>query len=154
MLLFRQKTLLSELQKTKHNNQPLSLIFLDIDNFKQLNDTCGHQHGDIILKEITLILKESARGQDYICRYGGEEFAAILTNTNREQSYDVAERIRLRIEKHKFSSPSGVGHLNFTVSIGSATYPDNAETKEEIVALADKAMYEAKNSGKNKTCLA
>lgn len=149
-----QKTLLMELQKAKRFQQHLSLVFLDIDNFKQLNDTCGHQHGDFILKEITKILKESARTQDYICRYGGEEFALILTNTHRQQSFEIAERFRRKIEQNEFPSPSGVGTLHLTVSIGLASFPANADNKDELLALADKAMYTAKTSGKNKTCVA
>lgn len=151
---FFQNRLTTEIENAKRLNQQLSLLFLDIDNFKQLNDTCGHQHGDTILKEIAVILKESARGQDCTCRYGGEEFAAILTDTNREQSYKVAERIRRHIEAHNFPSPSGVGHLNFTVSIGLASFPTQAKNKEQLIALADKAMYKAKKHGKNQTCLA
>ena len=150
---FFQKLLLNEVQNAKRNEQFLSLLFLDIDNFKQLNDTCGHQHGDLMLKEITRILRESARDLDSICRYGGEEFALILTKTNREQSVEIAERIRRRIEQNKFPSPSGVGHLKLTASIGLATYPTNADNKENLIAMADKAMYQAKTSGKNRTCL-
>jgi len=106
-----------------------------------------------MLKEITRILRESARDLDSICRYGGEEFALILTKTNREQSVEIAERIRRRIEQNKFPSPSGVGHLKLTASIGLATYPTNADNKENLIAMADKAMYQAKTSGKNRTCL-
>jgi len=149
-----QKTLLMELQKAKRLEQHLSLVFLDIDNFKQLNDTCGHQHGDYILKEISRILKESARAQDYICRYGGEEFALILTSTHFQQSFEIAERFRRKIEQNEFASPSGVGTLHLTVSIGLASYPSHADTKDALIALADKAMYTAKTSGKNKTCVA
>lgn len=149
---FFQKTLTQQIEKTKSNNMKLSLLFLDIDNFKQLNDTCGHQHGDTILQETSKILKDSARGNDCICRYGGEEFAIILTNTNRAQSFEIAERIRQKIEQHNFPSPSGMGHLNFTVSIGIAVFPDIADTKEMLIKNADKAMYQAKTSGKNKIC--
>ncbi len=151
---FFQKTLTIEIERTRRLGQYLSLLYLDIDNFKQLNDTCGHQHGDMMLQEVAKILKESARGQDCTCRYGGEEFAAILTNTNRDQSYEIAERIRKRIEGYEFPSPSGVGHLKLTVSIGLATFPTNAQDKENLIALADKAMYQAKTNGKNMTCMA
>ncbi len=149
-----QKMLLMELQQAKRSEQPLSLLFLDIDNFKQLNDTCGHQHGDLILKELANILKESARTQDYICRYGGEEFALILTRTHAQQSLEIAERFRRKIEQHEFPSPSGVGTLHLTVSIGLASFPNHADNTDTLIALADKAMYTAKTSGKNRTCVA
>jgi len=149
-----QKTLLAEIEKSKRSQQPLSLLMIDIDNFKQLNDTCGHQHGDLILKEISQILLESSRTPDYTCRYGGEEMTMILTNTARDQSYEIAERVRRRIEAHEFPSPSGVGVLHFTVSIGLSAYPVDAQDKEKLIALADQAMYRAKAEGKNRTCLA
>ena len=147
-----QKILTQEIERSRRPRENLSLLFLDIDNFKQLNDTCGHQHGDLILKIIAKILKDSARAQDCICRYGGEEFASILTNTSPAQGFETAERIRRKIEQYEFPSPSGMGHLNFTVSIGLACFPVNAQNKDTLIALADKAMYQAKTTGKNKTC--
>ncbi|MEW5895751.1 MAG: sensor domain-containing diguanylate cyclase [Candidatus Omnitrophota bacterium] len=148
-----QKTLLNELPKAKRYETPLTLLFLDIDDFKKFNDTCGHQHGDLILKEIAKILRDSSRAQDCICRYGGEELALILSNTTSEQGFETAERIRKRIDEYGFPSPSGMGALHLTVSIGLATFPQHAEDKDALITHADKAMYEAKKSGKNKTCM-
>jgi len=149
-----QRILTNELVSARRQDKTVCLLFCDIDNFKQLNDTCGHQHGDLILKLIARLLKESARGQDWICRYGGEEFASILTGTGTEQGFEIAERLRSRIENYAFPSPSGMGHLNFTVSIGLACFPGDAQDKDSLIARADQAMYQAKTTGKNKTCQA
>lgn len=151
---FFQEKLREELTKTDQLKLPLSLAIIDIDNFKRLNDTYGHQHGDLVLKQLAAIFKESSREVDFICRYGGEEFALILVGTNRQQSLDVSERIRTRIEQHRFPGRQEDQSLSLTVSIGLATYPDDCQSKEDLIALADKAMYIAKFSGKNKTCLA
>lgn len=147
-----QKTLTKEIAAARRQDKNICLLFFDIDNFKQLNDTCGHQHGDLILKLIAKILKESARAQDWICRYGGEEFASILTNTDQDQGLEIAERLRQRIEQFDFPSPSGMGHLHFTVSIGLASFPTDALGKDTLIAKADQSMYRAKTTGKNKTC--
>ena len=128
-------------------------MMIDIDDFKKLNDSYGHQNGDIVLKKISNILRESSRDGDYVCRYGGEEFSIILTQTNKEQSYIIAERIRQRIAKYSFPKFSSEQHLTITVSIGLATLPgEGNRTKEALITQADKAMYSAKFSGKNQTC--
>jgi len=129
-------------------------MMIDIDNFKKLNDTCGHQHGDIILKETAKLLREQSRERDMACRYGGEEFSMILYNTNKGLSFDIAERLRRSIESHDFPGPAADQPLKLTVSIGVATFPEDAGNKEDLINKADKAMYIAKFSGKNKTCLA
>jgi len=149
---FFQETLAEELKRAQKNNYPVSLAIIDIDNFKQLNDTYGHQHGDLILKELAQIFRDSSREIDYICRYGGEEFAIILIGTRKNQVFDIADRLRVRIEQSRFPGPNHPQELNITVSIGLSTFPDDATTKEDLIALADKAMYIAKFSGKNKTC--
>ncbi len=160
---FFQEKLSEEIAEAQTTELPLSLAIIDIDNFKRLNDTYGHQAGDLILKELAELLKESSRDKDYVCRYGGEEFSIILIETNEQQSFDIAERLRKKIADHPFSvhpetlqkqQPQKESeNINITVSIGLATYPDHAQTKESLIANADKAMYIAKFSGKNKTCL-
>jgi diguanylate cyclase (GGDEF)-like protein len=151
---FFQENLQEELVNSEKGKIPLTLAIIDIDNFKKLNDSFGHQHGDLILKNLATILKDSSRDIDYVCRYGGEEFAVILLGTTQEQGRDIAERLRCRIEQHNFPNPTPDSTLNITVSIGLATYPLNALQKEDLIASADKAMYIAKFSGKNKVCLA
>ncbi len=144
-----QKTLLTELEQSKKTKAPLTLALMDLDNFKALNDTCGHQHGDVVLKEVSKIFRESARDTDIICRYGGEEFAAIFTNTSSAAGYEIAERLRRRIDGYAFPSPSGVGTIHFTISIGLANFPMNAVDKDTLIQAADQALYRAKNAGKN-----
>ena len=151
---FFQDVLNDEIKIAKDTKEPLSLLMLDIDDFKKLNDTYGHQVGDIVLKQIATILEDSSRESDYPCRYGGEELAIILSKTNKDQAYKIAERIRERIAKHSFTDHVHGNQLNATVSIGLATYPDDAESKEELMTKADKAMYTAKLSGKNQTSVA
>jgi diguanylate cyclase (GGDEF)-like protein len=151
---FFQDQLATEIENAQKTNSPISLIMMDIDNFKELNDAYGHQNGDIVLKEMASILKDSSRGGDYVCRYGGEEFSVILTQTGKDQGYVIAERIRERIAGHFFPKFSSEEHLKVTVSIGLATFPEDAQTKETLITRADKAMYAAKHSGKNLTCLA
>lgn len=150
---FFQEKLNVEFEIAQKNNQPLSLMIMDIDNFKMLNDTYGHQNGDFILTELAQLLHEASRDSDYICRYGGEEFAMILRFTDKNHSFEIAERVRSKIEGHLFKLPSLAKELKVTVSIGLATFPVDAQTKEELIANADKAMYIAKFSGRNKTCL-
>lgn len=148
-----QEKLNKEIILTQKANQPLSLMMVDIDHFKELNDTYGHQNGDWILKNIAQILHESSRESDYICRYGGEEFAIILCHTDKKESFQIAERLRQKIEEYIFKVPSLPQDLRLTVSIGLASFPEDTQTKEELIANADKSMYIAKFSGRNKTCL-
>lgn len=151
---FFQDKLTKEVDKAQKTRQPLSLIMIDIDNFKKLNDTYGHQNGDIVLKEMAHILRDSSRNGDYVCRYGGEEFSIILTQTTKELAYPIAERIRQKVAEHRFPAFSSDNQSRITVSIGLAACPEDAQTKENFIAQADKAMYVAKFSGKNKTCIA
>jgi diguanylate cyclase (GGDEF)-like protein len=124
---------------------PFSLILLDIDNFKQLNDTEGHQHGDLVLQVIAQILKKCTRTTDIIARFGGDEFAIILPQTSKEISKNIAERIRSAALVHpKFIAYSQVG-----LSMGISAYPEDGSTVEEIQQKADEALYVAKARGKN-----
>lgn len=151
---FFQDSLLIEMDKAKLGHYPISLLIVDIDDFKKLNDSRGHQSGDQVLTQIAKIIKDSSRNIDFICRYGGEEFSMILTQTNREQAFMIAERLREQIAQHLFPLNGNQPSVKLTVSIGIATFPDDAQTKEELILKADKAMYTAKFIGKNKTCVA
>jgi len=151
---FFQYQLSKLLRACQKNRQALSLLILDIDNFKILNDTLGHQHGDIVLKELGFILKDSSRDVDFVCRYGGEEFSVILPQINKDQAQEIAERIRKRVAQHRFSQISSQEPTGITVSIGVSAIDHKVLTKEKLITAADQAMYKAKNSGKNQTCVA
>jgi diguanylate cyclase (GGDEF)-like protein len=138
-----------EYSKAKRYNHFMSLMILDIDHFKKVNDTYGHIAGDIVLKEITRICKENLRGSDIFSRIGGEEFATILPSTSSEKTYDLAERIRRKIEETPIRTE--VGYISITVSIGVADV-DSVESEDpfDIYKMADSCLYEAKDSGRNR----
>jgi diguanylate cyclase (GGDEF)-like protein len=127
--------------------QPVSLIMLDVDRFKLVNDTHGHDAGDVALRIIAGALREEVRGVDTAARYGGEEFAVILPQANLEGALLVAERLRARIEKTEMP---GLGPI--TASLGVATFPEHASSRELLVTTADRALYQAKRTGRNRVC--
>lgn len=133
--------------------KPFSLAIVDIDNFKKYNDMFGHRKGDEILKELSRLLKENVRKADFVCRYGGEEFTIILPDTENQNAFNIGEKIRTVIENYPFIKEEAMPDGRLTVSIGMATYPQDTKDKESLIIKADKALYEAKNSGKNKTIM-
>ncbi|MFA6383876.1 MAG: diguanylate cyclase [Candidatus Omnitrophota bacterium] len=147
-----QHLLAVELEKAKATTNPLSLVMLDIDDFKVYNDTLGHQEGDKILKDMATLLKSHSRKMDFVCRYGGEEYAIILPYTDKKEAYMIAERMRESIAKNPFLNQEVLPNKTLTVSIGVSTFPANGATTADLIAYSDKALYEAKNRGKNTTC--
>lgn len=148
-----QEVLENEFQRAKRYNLTFSLLIGDIDNFKSINDTYGHQIGDVVLKGTGALLKRSVREIDFVARYGGEEFAIIMPETDAKGAYGTAERIRQSIEKYIFSGLPPKTRI--TMSIGVGTYPDLKITgKFEFIEKVDKALYQAKREGKNKVCVA
>jgi diguanylate cyclase (GGDEF)-like protein len=147
-----QYLLQTEIQKAKENNLPLSLIMLDIDNFKNYNDTMGHQTGDQILSEIAKILRDYSRKIDWVCRYGGEEFAIILPQTTKKEAFLIAEQLREKIQNYPFIYEEIMPEKRITVSCGVASFPEDGTTNSELISCADKHLYQAKNLGKNRTC--
>ena len=137
-----------EIARSLRSGRPFSLIMLDLDFFKLYNDTYGHLAGDQILKQVAQCIRSSIRGMDVAFRYGGEEFVVLLPETEAEQAREVAERIRKRIESEMKARGS-----RLTVSLGVASWPDSGVTKESLIQAADAALYEAKRTGKNRTCL-
>jgi len=131
----------------------LSLAMLDIDDFKQYNDTNGHLAGDVVLKQLSHILIDNIRRTDAAFRYGGEEFAVILPATSREGALIILEKVRKEIENFPFEYGEKQPGGKVTVSIGIATYPIDNKKAQELVNCADKALYHAKAMGKNRTCL-
>jgi diguanylate cyclase (GGDEF)-like protein len=130
------------------HNQPLAVFMLDIDHFKRINDGLGHAAGDRVLREVADLLIRKLRADDLVCRYGGEEFAAILPNTSEAQALALAERLRSDIATLNLT---GVGHQRITVSIGVAQRTSSIEGWEDVLAFADQALYEAKYAGRNRS---
>lgn len=141
-----QYLLEEEIKKSSLAKSRFTLLMIDIDNFKAFNDSYGHQAGDSVIREISGIFKDVSRKIDIIARYGGEEFGIILPLTKKQEALVMAERIRKAVETSR-------AFKNTTISIGMASFPENGETKENLIAKADKALYEAKRSGKNKICV-
>jgi two-component system, cell cycle response regulator len=138
-----------EVLRTSRHGRPLSVVMLDIDRFKSINDEMGHLVGDYTLREMSAILKKMVRREDLFARYGGEEFAFILVETNHQQAMEVAERIRLAVEKHVFRFEEQ--SFNLTVSLGVVECPtDGSATATELIRLADEKLYEAKHGGRNR----
>lgn len=130
--------------------EQLSMLLMDIDHFKRVNDTYGHPAGDIVLKGVARILKKTLRTVDVAARYGGEEFAALLIKTDRRGAFRMAERLRKAILQEVFSTAAG--DLRVTTSIGISSFPDDADSRELLIECADQALYFAKNNGRNRTC--
>jgi len=144
-----QELLGAEIEQVRRYQYPLGLIMLDIDNFKAINDTYGHQQGDVVLKRVARVLLDSSREVDYPARYGGEELAVILPHTDLDGAYAIAERIREAIESLRIARIDNQGVLRITASLGVAT--SNEADKDMLIAQADAALYEAKRQGKNRT---
>jgi diguanylate cyclase (GGDEF)-like protein len=147
-----QEVMTGEVERARRYGHELGLIMLDIDNFKQVNDTYGHLQGDMVLREVAHVLRQSSREIDEPARYGGEEMAVALPQTDLEGAYQFAERVRRRIEALQLPLLGGDGVLRVTASFGAAslTATDGAD-KDALVAAADAALYQAKRSGKNRT---
>ncbi|HMB79346.1 MAG TPA: sensor domain-containing diguanylate cyclase [Vicinamibacterales bacterium] len=137
-----------ETKRTSRSGRPLSLLFIDLDGFKAVNDTHGHLFGSRALVEAAAVIRRCARETDVVSRFGGDEFALVLPDTGGEGAFAVGERIRERIAAHRFLAGDGLD-IHLTVSVGVATLPDVAASAEELVQAADKAMYLVKDSGKN-----
>ncbi|MEK6684198.1 MAG: sensor domain-containing diguanylate cyclase [Nitrospirota bacterium] len=145
---FRQQ-LNIEISRADRSRQSLSLMMIDIDYFKHYNDTNGHLKGNDVLKEMGRILKEVTREVDIVARYGGEEFAIVMPDTDHRKAQIVSERLRRRIKSHQFEEAHKQPDKKLTVSIGLASYPENAGTAFELIEQADQALYEAKHAGRN-----
>jgi diguanylate cyclase len=133
-------------------NKRLSLLYLDIDFFKKINDTYGHSEGDIVLKEFGTILKNSYKNEDFIFRNGGEEFSVLIPDCSANEAVQLAESIRAAVVEHKFILTHG-REIGITVSIGVSSYPDTAKSVDTLLEEADNALYTAKRSGRNKVVL-
>ena len=145
------RRLTEEVQRSLRYDHPFSLLILDIDDFKAVNDTYGHLAGDEALREFAALIRRAVRPVDEVARYGGEEFAILLPETPAPGAFAMAERIRGIIAAHPITiAPERAVAL--TVSIGVATYPQDADTEEKLFGAADQALYAAKNGGRNRVC--
>lgn len=143
-----QDTLRKQIDIARRYNQPFSLIIADIDFFKKFNDTYGHQAGDAVLRQVAQILKNNSRTTDYVCRYGGEEMSIILPNTSAEEAMNHANRLCKAIAEKPFHL-TPVDTAPVTISLGVATFPENAQTPQDLIEWADKGLYYAKEHGRN-----
>jgi diguanylate cyclase (GGDEF)-like protein len=148
---YLDSTLERELARCKRNGQPLSLILIDVDHFKRLNDTYGHQAGDKVLIRLGTILNRMARAGDVACRYGGEEFLILMPTMPLETAVERAEELRTIFGA--MVVPFGDFRLQTTLSIGISVYPGHGTSGDELIRVADRALYQAKNTGRNRVAL-
>ncbi|MFE6074477.1 GGDEF domain-containing protein [Paenibacillus sp. NPDC057886] len=148
-----EKSLELELERAREYKQKLSLLVIDIDRFKKVNDTFGHTSGDAVLKQLGQLFIEHARSADIVSRNGGEEFAILLLDCGHHQAMAIAESIRQSVEKYHFALPDG-NTIRLTISIGVAVFPDHCDDRDDndFFEQADRALYEAKNTGRNRVC--
>jgi diguanylate cyclase (GGDEF)-like protein/PAS domain S-box-containing protein len=149
---YLDETLERELARAARENYPVSFMISDIDHFKKINDTYGHHAGDMVLKNLAAQLTSNARVGDIICRYGGEEFLVILPDVSMEIAYQIAERSRKAFQDSKIVLEDI--EVQATLSCGIATYPQSGIKSAELIASADKAMYQAKSQGRNRVSTA
>ena len=145
---YLSQVLRRETKRASRSGRPLSLLFIDLDGFKSINDTHGHLYGSRALVEAAGLIRLSARETDVVSRFGGDEFALILPDTGSEGAAAVGERIRERVDGHRFLQGDGLD-IHLTVSVGVATLPDVAASTEGLIQAADEAMYHVKDHGKN-----
>jgi diguanylate cyclase (GGDEF)-like protein len=146
---FFQEQIQNEVRRAEREDTTLALIMLDIDDFKDFNDTRGHLAGNVALRRLAGVLRRAVRETDMPTRYGGEEFAVLLPNTPKLGALKVAEKVRLAIEKARLGREKGKDGSPLTVSVGLATLPGDAVNAEELIEKADRALYVAKSVGKN-----
>ncbi|MDO8962865.1 MAG: GGDEF domain-containing protein [Coriobacteriia bacterium] len=147
---YLQQRLDDEFERSHRYGRSLSLLMLDADDFKRFNDTYGHIAGDVALAEIGEVMCRVVREIDVVCRYGGEEFAVLLPETDAEGAFVAAEKIREAVAMHEFADETGDRGIRLTVSVGLATYPSTATDREELLRQADDALYTAKSTGRDR----
>ena len=149
-----QERLEQEVRRSRRYNHTISLVMADLDYFKIYNDQFGHPRGDTALKTVANIIRGLTRETDILARYGGEEFVIILPETTKEEAAGLARRICSAIEEEDFFGKEALPNGRFTISLGVAAIPDDAETKQALIEAADKALYQAKKQGRDQVVLA
>lgn len=148
-----ERQLKDEMARSQRYHHPLSLLWLDVDHFKSINDRYGHLAGDMVLRELSKLLQSSVRTVDYVARYGGEELTVILPEVDESEALEMAERLRRLVEAYKITV-STHKRVSVTVSIGAATSPKHGREVTTLTKRADEAMYQAKRSGRNRVVVA
>jgi diguanylate cyclase (GGDEF)-like protein len=149
---FFHQLLDAEVERAQRYERHLSVLMIDIDHFKIYNDANGHPVGDMALEKIAWTLKTCTRKCDFIARYGGEEFAVIVPETSKAVAVRIAERLRKAVQDAEFEGESVVPEGRLTVSVGVAGYPEDGPGKRDLIARADRALYQAKQQGRNRVC--
>ncbi len=144
-----QQRLEEEVGRAERFSHDMALIMIDIDDFKEFNDTYGHPRGDTVLKAVSAVIRQNLRDMDVAARYGGEEFVIVLPETDLKGATAVAERIRTGVEETAFIGVEDMAPISKSISVGVATYPEHATTQSRLIESADRAMYAAKRAGKN-----
>ena len=142
-----------EIDRQRRYHRPLTLLMIDIDDFKKTNDRFGHLMGDMVLIKIAALLTAEIRGFDFVARYGGDEFTVILPEVSEREALPVGRRIMKSISLHEFRSPENKEIGSVGVTIGIASFPKDAADGQDLVAKADRAMYAGKSAGKNCLCV-
>jgi len=150
---FNQR-LSEEVERSIRYKDPLSILVIDLDHFKHYNDHNGHSAGDYLLQELCTLMKKTFRKTDILCRYGGEEFVAIIPETNKTEAKVLAETFRKRVQDYPFKFRTTQPKRKVTISVGIADIPNHADTPKELLEKADDALYQAKETGRNKTVVA
>jgi diguanylate cyclase (GGDEF)-like protein len=143
-----------EVERSLRNGLPLSLLMIDVDHFKNYNDHHGHPAGDEVLRQLSHLMTDGRRANDFCARYGGEEFAIVLVDTPKLTAAKLAERLRERVAGHNFDYSDTQPGGSLSISVGVATFPDDAGDSESLVRAADSALYAAKHAGRNCAVLA
>jgi diguanylate cyclase (GGDEF)-like protein len=146
---FFELRIMEEVERARRYGSAMAVIMADIDQFKRLNDEFGHLLGDEVLRQVSSVFHQQLRKTDVVCRYGGEEFALLLTQTNAEQAFVVAEKLRKMVEKWQFP---GVPRA-ITISVGVAAFPQHGKNRDDLVRAADSGLYLAKQAGRNRVCI-
>jgi diguanylate cyclase (GGDEF)-like protein len=150
---FLQEKLDEEFRRVTRSNDLFSLVMVDIDRFKTINDTYGHKSGDFVLKHVAEVLKGNLRESDWVARYGGEEFLIFLYGADKRAAFQVIEKMRMAVERCSMLLPQYDRMVHVNISCGISSCPFDGSAKDELIQKADSALYRAKANGRNQTVL-